>query len=159
MSRRIEARLKRLFRVMNWYPPFLGAGIRISPLRDPYTIEVTLKLTWWNRNYVGTQFGGSLYSLCDPFFMLLLYEHLGPAYQVWDKAATIRFRRPGRGPVTARFYIPPERIEEIRAEADRHGKVEPTFTVQVLDAEQQVVAEVDKLLWVRRKDAKPENPS
>ena len=81
-----------------------------------------MKLRWWNRNYVGTQFGGSLYSMCDPFFMLILVEALGPRYVVWDKAATIRFRRPGRGTVHATFHIPQERIDEIRAAADARRK-------------------------------------
>ncbi|HSG40900.1 MAG TPA: DUF4442 domain-containing protein, partial [Thermoanaerobaculia bacterium] len=108
----------------------------------------------WNRNYVNTHFGGSLYSMCDPFFMLMLMDALGRGYIVWDKAATIRFRRPGKGTVSARFHIPPERVEEIRAAADANGKVEPVFTVEVTDEKGEVVAEVEKLLYVRRKDIK-----
>ena len=108
-----------------------------------------MKLRWWSRNYVGTQFGGSLYSMCDPFFMLILVEALGKGYVVWDKAATIRFRRPGRGTVRATFHIPMVRIEEIRAAADARGKVEPTFRAEVVDSQGEVIAEVEKLLYVR----------
>ncbi len=140
-----------LIRVMNFFPPYLGAGIRVRPSADLSAFEVRMKLRWWNRNYVGTHFGGSLYSLCDPFFMLILFEALGPGYIVWDKAATIRFRRPGRGTVHARFEIGPERVAEIRAAADRDGKVEPTFLAEVRDDEGQVIAEVEKLLYVRKK--------
>jgi acyl-coenzyme A thioesterase PaaI-like protein len=140
-----------LLRLMNVYPPFLGAGVRVRASADLRTFEVRMALRRWNRNYVGTHFGGSLYTMCDPFFMLILVEGLGRGYIVWDKEATIRFRRPGRGTVRATFHIPAERIEEIRADADRLGKIEPTFRVDVLDEQGEVVAEVEKLLYVRKK--------
>jgi hypothetical protein len=138
-----------MIRLLSFYPPYLGAGIRVKASADLRTLEVRMKLHWWNRNYVGTQFGGSLYSMCDPFFMLILVEALGKGYIVWDKAATVRFRRPGRGTVRATFHIPVVRIEEIRAAADARGKVEPTFRVDVVDDAGEVVAEVEKLLYVR----------
>lgn len=140
-------------RLLSLYPPYLGAGIRVRAAADLRTFEVRMKLSRFNRNYVGTQFGGSLYSMCDPFFMLILAEALGRGYIVWDKAAAIRFRRPGRGTVRATFHIPPERIAEIRAAADAQGKIEPTFEVAVLDDAGEVVAEVEKLLYVRKKEA------
>jgi acyl-coenzyme A thioesterase PaaI-like protein len=142
-----------LIRLLSFYPPYLGAGVRVRASPDLRTFEVTLKLRWWNRNYVGTHFGGSLYTMCDPFFMLILYEALGRGYVVWDKAATIRFRRPGKGTVRATFHIPQERIDEIRAAADADGKVEPVFLAEVRDERGNLVAEVEKLLYVRRKDA------
>ncbi|HVT61443.1 MAG TPA: DUF4442 domain-containing protein [Thermoanaerobaculia bacterium] len=140
--------------LLNLFPPYLGAGIRVRfapPADGGRAIEVRMRLRFWNRNYVGTHFGGSLYSMCDPFFMLILIEKLGRGYVVWDKWASIRFRRPGRGTVLARFAIPDAEIEEIRARADRGERVEPRFTVQVFDREGQVVAEVEKLLYVRRR--------
>lgn len=141
-----------LIRLLNVYPPYLGAGIRVRRAgEDGRGFLVTMKLRPYNRNYVGTHFGGSLYSMCDPFFMLILMDALGPGYEVWDKAATIRFRRPGRTTVFARFEIPGEEIERIRREADEAGKTEPRFTVAVTDPAGEVVAEVDKLLSVRRK--------
>jgi acyl-coenzyme A thioesterase PaaI-like protein len=119
---------------------------------DLLTFEVRTSLHFWNRNYVGTQFGGSLYAMCDPFFMLILMEALGPGYVVWDKSAAIRFRRPGRGPVRATFYVPAEKVEEIRRAADGSPKVEPVFRVEVVDGEGEVVAEVEKTLHVRRRE-------
>jgi len=144
---------RRLIRLLNLYPPYLGAGIRVRATPDLCAFDVRMKLHWWNRNYVGTHFGGSLYSMCDPYFMLILIEQLGRGYVVWDKAATIRFRRPGKGTMHATFHVPPEKVEEIRAAADRGGKVEPVFTVEVRDGEGNLVAEVEKLLYVRRKEA------
>jgi acyl-coenzyme A thioesterase PaaI-like protein len=144
-----------LYRLLTLYPPYLGAGVRVKVSADLRTFEARMKLRWWNRNYVGTHFGGSLYTMCDPFFMLILLEALGSGYVVWDKSATIRFRRPGRGRVAATFHIPEERIAEIRAAADAGGKVEPVFQADVRDEKGEVVAEVEKLLYVRRKDATP----
>ena len=142
-----------MIRLLSLYPPYLGAGVRVKASPDLRTFEVRMRLRRWNRNYVGTQFGGSLYTMCDPFFMLILVEALGREYVVWDKAATIRFRRPGRGTVHATFHIPLVRIEEIRAAVDTRGKIEPTFHVAVLDDDGEVVAEVEKLLYVRAKDS------
>ena len=141
-----------LLRLFNVYPPYLGAGVRVKASPDLHTFEVRMKLRFWNRNYVGTHFGGSLYTMCDPFFMLILMNALGRDYVVWDKEATIRFRRPGRGAVRAIFHIPPEKVAQIKAAADENRKVEPVFKVDVLDEQGEVVAEVEKLLYVRRKE-------
>jgi hypothetical protein len=145
-----------LLRRLNLYPPFLGAGIRVRRISEDFrTVDVEMPLRFWNRNYVGTHFGGSLYSMCDPFFMVMLLENLGPDYIVWDKAATIRFKKPGKGLMKATFNLPPEKIEEIRSQAASQGKVEPQFQVVVTDAEGNVVAEVDKLLYVKKKVKEP----
>ncbi len=145
---------RHLYRIINVYPPYLGAGIRfLRRESDAHTLKVELKLRSWNRNLFGTQFGGSLYSMCDPWFVFLLVRHLGPGYVVWDKAAAIEFLKPGRGRVTATFHIPSERVEEIRAAADRAGKTEPVLTVDVVADGGEVVARVSKTLWVRKKDA------
>ncbi|HMF90346.1 MAG TPA: DUF4442 domain-containing protein [Candidatus Angelobacter sp.] len=152
MPATLQQRSRKLKRLLNCYPPFLGAGIRVPRVsEDLCTIEVRMPLHFWNRNYVGTHFGGSLYAMCDPFFMLILMNNLGKDYVVWDKSAAIRFKKPGTGTMKAVFHIPPNRIEEIRAQADAQGKVEPPFQVQVTDQRGNVIAEVDKLLYVRKK--------
>jgi acyl-coenzyme A thioesterase PaaI-like protein len=140
-------------RAINLYPPFLGAGIRVRRGADGREFDVRMKLAAFNRNFVGTHFGGSLYAMCDPFYMLILIPALGPEYVVWDKAATIRFLRPGRGTVRARFAITEEQIAEIRRAADEGENVEPSFTVQVVGEDGQVVAEVEKVVYVRRRRA------
>ena len=128
----------------------LGAGIR-SRTVDEHTVVVEMKLTALNRNIIGVHFGGSLYAMCDPWFMLILMRLLGKDYIVWDKAAGIKFKKPGKGTVRARFHIPAERVEQIRADADALGKIEPVFHVDVLDDTGEVIASVEKLLYVRRK--------
>lgn len=144
-------RQRMMARLVNFYPPMLGAGIR-SRVVDERTVEVEMKLTVFNRNLVGVHFGGSLYAMCDPWFMLILMRLLGRDYIVWDKAASIQFKKPGRGRVKARFHVPLERLDEIRRYVDANGRVEPIFKVDVLDDEGQVIATVEKVLYVRRKN-------
>ncbi len=143
------------YRWINFYPPFVGAGIRVTQSSaDPYTMRVRLGLHWYNGNAFGTHFGGSLYAMCDPFFALILLQTIGRGYLVWDKTAAIQFLRPGRGVVKVTFHIAPEQVAEIRGRADAGAVVEPAFQVDVLDEAGQVVARVDKLLYVRKKTAR-----
>ena len=112
-SRARKARLLRF--AMNLYPPFLGAGIRVRHIAGDFReVRVRMGLNRLNRNYVGTQFGGSLYAMTDPFFMLMLMENLGRDYVVWDKAANIEFVSPGKGPVHAHFSIDQKLLDEVR---------------------------------------------
>ena len=148
-----SSRAKKLQRRINFYPPYLGAGVRMTRISDDFReLEVEMPLRFYNRNYVGTHFGGSLYSMCDPFYMLMLINILGPEYIVWDKAAAIRFKKPGKGVVKASFRLTEEQIAEIRAAAETQPKVEPQFQVLITDSEGNVVAEIDKLLYVRKKE-------
>jgi acyl-coenzyme A thioesterase PaaI-like protein len=137
-------------RWINFYPPLLGAGIRTRRI-DSQTIHVEMKLTALNRNVMGVHFGGSLYAMCDPWYALILMGALGTDYIVWDTAASIQFLHPGRGKVTADFHIPRERIEEIRQAADQGSKIEPVFVVDILDAQGQMVAHIEKTLYVRKR--------
>ena len=151
----MNAFMKRHIRLwLNLWPPFLGAGIRVTRLdRDWRAIDVELKLRFWNRNYVGTHYGGSLCSMTDPFYMLMLIENLGRDYIVWDKSANIRFRRPGRGRLTAQFRLSEVQLAEIWRLLEISEKIEPTFTVEIKDDAGEVVAVVEKLIQVRRKTA------
>ena len=140
---------ENLLSIMNFYPPYLGAGIRVEDYdRDFRTIRVKMDLHWWNQNYVGTQFGGSLYSMCDPFYMLMLMRNLGSGYEVWDKSASIRFRKPGRGTVFARFELDEGDLVEIRQAVADEGVSEPVFTVDVKDEEGETITEIEKELHV-----------
>ncbi len=151
--RRLAGRIghHRFLGLLRVYPPYLGAGVRVrSVARDLSRVEVEMRLLPWNQNFLGTQFGGSLYSMCDPFFALMLMMRLGPDYTVWDKAARIEFRRPGRGTVRAVFELPDARLREIRDEVDRAGRHAPVFEVAVVDEGGETVARVEKVLSVRR---------
>ena len=139
-------------KAINLYPTYVGAGVQVVETSDDFRyLRVEMALRFYNRNYVGTHFGGSLYSMCDPFYMLMLIKNLGDDYIVWDRAASIDFKKPGEGTVSAEFVLTGERIDEIRRLADEQYKVEPTFEVNVVDEEGDVVAHVEKVLYVRRK--------
>ena len=136
------------------YSPYAGAGIRVRYLSaDPSEIHVEMPLTDQNVNFVGTHFGGSLYSMVDPHLMLLLIHRLGPDYVVWDKAASIDFRKPGRGTVRAVIRVTDEELEAIRSATSDGVKDLPQWTLEILDEEDEVVATVLKTLYVRKKRA------
>ena len=135
------------------YPPYVGAGVRVvHATNDLSEIDVEMALRWWNRNYVGTHFGGSLYSMADPFYMLMLMERLGRDVEVWDKAATIRFRRPGRGKVLVRFRLASEVVGAARARLDAgEERFDLDFDVNIETPDGDVVAQVSKVIHVRKK--------
>src|SRR5579871_652441 len=142
-----------LRRWINFWPPFLGAGIRIKRISaDMRAVDVEMKLRWWNANYVGTHFGGSLYAMTDAFYMLMLMANLGPDYIVWDKGASIRYRKPGAGTVGCEFRLTDAQLEDIREKLKTLLKYEPVFKVDVKNEEGTVIAEVEKLLFIRRRD-------
>jgi Domain of unknown function (DUF4442) len=148
----MNLRQKILFKIMNFWPPFWGAGIHIDRIsKDLMEVDVSLKLRFWNRNYVGTQYGGSLYSMTDPFYMLMLLQILGRNYIVWDKGATIKFKKPGKSKVYAQFRLSPEQIEGFKAELEEKNKIEPVIKVLIKDGNGEVIAEVDKVLYIKKK--------
>src|SRR6202163_4878020 len=114
-------------------------------------VDVEMKLRFWNANYVGTHSGGSLFAMTDAFYMLMLMHHLGSGYVVWDKAATIRYRKPGRGAVRAEFRLSDLQIDDIREKLKTLPKYEPVLLVEVKDESGMVIAEVEKVLHVRKK--------
>lgn len=145
---------RALRRWINFWPPFLGMGIRIKHIApDMKALSVEMKLRFWNANYVGTQFGGSLFAMTDPFYMLMLIANLGPDYIVWDKAATIRYRKPGKGIVRAEFRLSESQIEDVREKLKTMPKYEPLFSVEVKDEAGVLIAEVEKVIHVRKKQA------
>lgn len=151
MARLLKRNMRRW---LNLWPPLLGAGIRVKRLRSDWKeIDVEMNLHFWNANFVGTHYGGSLYSMTDPFYMLMLIQNLGRDYIVWDKSANIRFRKPGKGRVVARFRLSDEQIEGIRRDLQTQPKIEPTFLVEVKDESGEVIAEVQKVLHVRKKNS------
>ncbi len=143
----------RLLRIgMNLWPPFLFTGIHVTDIgQDWRSARVELRLRPWNRNYVGTQFGGSLFAMTDPYWMLLMLHALPRDYIVWDKAAEIEFVKPGRSTVHADFRLDDSVIEEVIAAAAGGEKVLRWFDTDVIDAEGEVVARVRKQLYIRRK--------
>jgi len=143
-----------LKRLLNWYPPWIGAGVRVKELSPDFRHAVTeMNLTWFNRNYVSTHFGGSLYTMCDPMYMLMLLNILGSDYIVWDKAASIEYLRPGRTTVTAEFHISDNLVQSLQAMEPNEKRIFDLH-VDVKDTEGEVVARVTKTEYVNRKPLK-----
>lgn len=141
-----------LRRLINLWPPYWGAGIKVIKITEDYRkIEVAMKLKWFNTNLVGTHFGGSIYAMTDPFYMLILLKNLGKQYIVWDKAAYIDFKKPGRGTLHATFTLSTEEIDKIRQHADQQAKYIFDLSIDVIDQQGEVVASIVKTLYVRRK--------
>lgn len=151
MPRQLSARGLR--RVMNLWPPYLFSGVRVRAIASDWRhAEIELRSHWWNRNYVGVHFGGNLFSMTDPFWMLLTMNALGKDYIVWDKAGAIDFRKPGRGTVRAHFRLDDAMLEEIRAATADGEKYLRWCETEIVDADGEIVARVRKQLYIRRKE-------
>jgi len=145
------------FRHIGWWPPLFGTGIKVTRLdKDLRAIDVEMPLRPWNRNPVGSQFGGSLFAMTDPFYMMMLATNLGLEYVVWDKAASIRYKKPGLGRVRAEFRLSQDRLEGIRRALEVEGRTDARFVVEVKDDEGGVVAEVERVIYCATKKAHEE---
>jgi hypothetical protein len=145
--------------VFNLFPAYRGTGGRVTYISEDWKeVRIRLPLSWRTRNYVGTIFGGSLYGAVDPFYMIMLIRILGKSYVVWDKAATIRFRKPGRTALTASFRIDDAELAAIRKALESAPKVDRIYRVELVDAEGVVHAEIEKVVHVRRASPQPAPP-
>lgn len=133
----------------------MGAGIRLKKVnKEGTSYLVEMKLRWYNRNVYGTHYGGSLYSMCDPFFVFVAYSYFGDDYILWDKSASIEFKRPGKGTVHALFEISDQRLAEMKQEVDKEGKKTFHFLAEVKDKDENVIASVNKEIYIRKKGNK-----
>ena len=143
-------------RVMSLYPPYVGAGIRVTRVSDNFReIDVELRLRKLNRNAMGTHFGGSLYAMTDPFYALMYIANLGPRYNIWDYGAKIEFKRPGTGVVHAQFRLSSEDIDLARQSARDGTKYLPVHHIDICDSHRERVAVVEKQIYIRKKHLKP----
>jgi hypothetical protein len=140
-------------RLINFWPPFIGAGIVIREADASFRyVRVELRKSWYNINYVGVQFGGSIYAMVDPFYMLMLMHNLGEEYLVWDKAARVKFIKPGRTELFAEFRIEDRLLADIRDKTSEGLKYVFDLPVDIFDKKGEKIAEVVKTLYVRRKN-------
>jgi len=145
---------RALRRVLNLWPPFLFSGIRVLEISDDFGhARVVLKRHWYNRNFVGTHFGGSLFAMTDPFWMIMTLCRLGDGYIVWDKSAEIEFVEATKAPVHAGFVLDDAVLDEIRAATADGEKYLRWFETEVRTADGTLVARVRKQIYVRRKRA------
>jgi acyl-coenzyme A thioesterase PaaI-like protein len=145
-----------LFRhLINLYPPYLFTGIKVSSISQSFhDLNVDMTLRWYNKNYVGTHFGGSLFAMTDPWFMLMLMQILGKDYVVWDSKAAIDFIKPGKGKVSCHFHISDSMLEEIKKKTQSGDKFLPVYEVHIRDQKGDTVATIKKEIYIRKKKAK-----
>lgn len=141
--------------LMNWWPPFIGAGIKVETVSTDFRhVRVRLQAGRLRRNYVGTHFGGSLFAMTDPYWMIMVLENLGRDYLVWDKAGEIEFVRAVREPVWCEFRLDDGVLAEFKTAAAGGEKYLRWMPVDVCTADGEVVARVRKQLYVRLKSRK-----
>jgi acyl-coenzyme A thioesterase PaaI-like protein len=153
MSESLRSRLLRL--AMNFrYPCYRRTGARVIYVARDFTeVRIKLPLNWKTRGHWGTTFGGSMYGAIDPVLLVMLAVRLGRDYQVWDKAATIEFKKPGRSTLYARFRIEEAEIEELRRLLAQEPKLERQYAIELTDAAGTVHAAFTKTLHLRRRTA------
>jgi hypothetical protein len=150
MSESLRTRLQRWG--FNLFPAYRGTGGRITYIsRDWRELRVRVPLGWRTRNYVGSIFGGSMFGAVDPIYMVMLIRNLGPDYLVWDKAASIRFRRPGRTTLHARFALDDAELDAIRATLADASAIDRVYTIDLVNADGVVHATVEKTIHIRLK--------
>lgn len=143
---------KSFKRLINLYPPYLGAGVKVAYISGDWReLHVTMALHWFNRNAMGTHFGGSLYSMVDPHIMLLLMQLLGEEYWVWDRSASIEFVKASRKKASAVIKITDQDLARIERHTKNGDKYFAQFTVRINDADGDLIAVVNKTLYVRKK--------
>ena len=151
-ARRESFKSWRFRQFMNWYPMYFGTGGKILFWSgDSREVHLRLRRSLWTYNYVGTIFGGSMFAAADPFYMLMLLRILGNKYVVWDKTGSIRFRKPGRQTLYARFEITDEQLATVRQAVATNGQTEQMFTLQWLDANGVVHAQIERLCYIADK--------
>lgn len=137
----------------NFFPAYRGTGARITYIASDWReVRIKLPLNWRTRNYVGTIYGGSMYAAVDPIYMIMLIKILGPEYVVWDKAAAIRFKRPGKSTLYAKFILTTEEIAAITAAAGTAPSLERSYLVELVDAAGALHASIEKTIYIRRKE-------
>jgi acyl-coenzyme A thioesterase PaaI-like protein len=143
-------------RLYSLWPCYFGTGVRIKYIADDFReMRVDIPLDWRTRNYVGTIFGGSMYGAVDPPYMLMLIKNLGPGYEVWDKSANIRFRKPGRSTLHARFIMDEKELGQI-SELTNQGPLDRVYSIDLTDDEGTVCATVEKTIHIRKRNI-PQN--
>src|SRR5690625_295247 len=149
---RIASTPGRLRLLLNVWPPFLFSGIRVRHVSTDFRhVRVRMGKHLLTSNYFGTQFGGTMFAMTDPFWAVLVARHLGPGYTVWARQAQIEFLAPGRSAVTAEFTLEQEVLDELRTAAESGQKVLRWFATDIVDRRGAVVARVRKQVYVRRR--------
>lgn len=144
----------RLFKILfNISPMYRSTGGRLMEVNDTFQyVKLKLSLNYKTKNYVGTLYGGHMYSCVDGIYMVQLINILGNKYVVWDKSATIKFKRPGNKTLYAEFNITDDFINKIKYEIEKNKEKDFKLMVFLKDGEGKVYAEIEKTIYIASKD-------
>ena len=134
------------------FPAYRGTGGRVTYISaDWRDVSIKIPLSWRTRNYVGTIYGGSIYGAVDPIYMLMLIRILGPEYVIWDKAAAIRFKKPGKSTLYADFALSTAEIEEIKRLAETERSIDRVYNLELKDKNSVVHAFIEKTIYISKR--------
>jgi acyl-coenzyme A thioesterase PaaI-like protein len=154
MPESLKMRVAR--RLYNLWPCWWGTGVRIRYISNDFReMRIELPLNWRTRNYVGTIFGGSMYGAVDPLYMLMLIKNLGPGYEVWDKSANIRFRRPGRSTLHVQCTLDEKQIKRLKELANA-SPIDQLYSIDLVDDEGTICATIEKTIHIRKRNPAPD---
>lgn len=144
---------KYLKLALNIWPPYIGTGIKITDLADDYSYaKVIIKQRFYNLNYFGTHYGGNLFTMTDPFYILMIAHRLGKEYFVWDQKAIIEYVKPGKGTLTAEFCVTDEMVDEFRKKAEKGDKHLPVLETNIVNQAGETVAKLTRTIYIRKKN-------
>lgn len=136
----------------NWSPMYRrSTGRLVTVSEDLRYVKIKIPLSIKNRNFVGTIFGGSLFSATDPIYMIQLMNILGDNYVVWDKSATIHFKRPAKETVFTEFIFSENDIKHIKNEVSKNGEFNLVKTPNIVDKNNTIIAQLSKTIYVADK--------
>ncbi|WP_396199493.1 DUF4442 domain-containing protein [Flavobacterium sp.] len=128
-----------------------SCGKIIFASEDLHIVKIKIPLSYKNKNYVGSIFGGSLFAATDPIYMIQLMQILGKDYVVWDKKTDIKFKRPAYEHAFATFEFTTTEINEILQKVKDEKEMDYTKTLHITDKKGTVFAELDKTLYIATK--------
>jgi acyl-coenzyme A thioesterase PaaI-like protein len=138
--------------LISFWPPFWFTGIRFTRISSNFRqVTVRMALRFYNKNVVGIQYGGNLFSMTDPCYMMMLMHNLGKAYKIIDQSAAIAFTNPGLGAVTATCCLEQADIDDIITATKNGDKYLKTFTIDIIDTQKQLVAKVTRVVYIRKR--------
>jgi len=150
MPESIKTRIKRW--IYNFYPVYRRTGAQIVYMDDYWReVRVSIPLRIWTRNYYGTISGISMFGAVDPMYMMMLIKLLGSDYVVWDKQATIYFKKPGKTQLTACFQIDDNELNLIRKTLESEPSITRTYPVDLKDKTGGVCSTIDKVIHIKKR--------
>lgn len=137
----------------NWSPMYRRSTARITSVSDDLlTISIKLPISYKNRNYLSSIFGGSMFAAVDPIPMVQLMNLIGPDYVVWDKSAEIYFKRPAREDLFAKFTFSKDELAHIKSQVTQSKEIDFVKVTQLTNVDGSVTyCEVKKTIYVADK--------